>query len=440
MVIGKNMNSFLLNTLRSALRVLSRLTVLRYGPKIVGVTGSVGKTSARIAIAAVIGKEHRVRMTSGNLNNDLGMPLAILGDWTPEELKLVSRDQPRGTAKLKKIFFWTKVIFASSWRVIVKASDYPEVLILEYGADRPGDIKQLLHIAKPSVGVITAVGDIPVHVEFYAGPQEVAREKARLIDSLFSTGFAVLGADDLTVMKLKERTRARVITYGFSAGADMRIARFESHIEEGRPIGISFKLEYGGNSVPVRIDGVFGRVHASAAGAAASVGLIFGMNLVTISEALGSYVPAASRMQLLPGMKHTFVIDDAYNASPLSMRAALETLKDLPAKRKVAVLGDMLEIGKYTPEAHDLVGRLAAESADVLITVGPRGKFTAEAAKKAGMKKGSVFSFDTAHETGEALKSLMKAGDLILVKGSHAMELDKVVEEIKEVKFMTSSV
>jgi UDP-N-acetylmuramoyl-tripeptide--D-alanyl-D-alanine ligase len=136
-------------------------------------------------------------------------------------------------------------------------------------------------------------------------------------------------------------------------------------------------------------------------------------------------------MQILPGIKNTFLIDDSYNASPLSMRAALDALRDLSAKRKIAVLGDMLEIGKYTIEAHEAIGKLAAESANILVTVGPRAKFIAETAKAAGMKKSSVYSFDTADDARKPIQELMKQGDFVLIKGSHSMELDKVVEEIR---------
>ena len=208
-------------------------------------------------------------------------------------------------------------------------------------------------------------------------------------------------------------------------------------MHDGQPSGISFKLEHGSAIVPVRIDNVFGRAHAYAAGAAAAVGIVFGMNLVTISEALARYAPPESRMQLLPGIKYTNIIDDSYNASLIAMRSALETLAALPAKRKVAVLGDMLEIGKYTPEAHEAVGRLAARDADVLFTVGPRAKFIAEAARGAGMKRTAIFSFDTADEARKPVQDFIKKGDLILVKGSHSMELNKIVEEIKEVPIPT---
>lgn len=420
--------------LRKILRRLARWTIWRYRPAVIGVTGSAGKTSTKLAIKAVLERDRRVRAASGNLNSDLGMPLTILGDWSEEDLALVSRATPRGTKTLAKMGFWIKVIVSSIWRIaFASARDYPEILILEYGADRPGDIKYLLSIARPNISVITAIGDIPVHVEFYAGPEEVAREKGRLIEYLPSGGFAILNADDDIVMNLQSRTRARVMTFGFDKNAEVRISRFENKVHNGLPVGISFKLEHGSAIVPVRIDNVFGRAHAYAAGAAAAIGLVFGMNLVTISEALAAYAPPAARMQLVSGIKYTQVIDDSYNASLIAMRSALETLAALPAKRKVAVLGDMLEIGKYTPEAHEAVGRLAAQDADVLFTVGPRAKFIAEAARAAGMKRAMIFSFDTAEEARKPVQDFIKRGDLILVKGSHSMHMDTIVEEIKEV-------
>ena len=420
--------------LRKTLRRLARWTIWRYRPAVIGVTGSAGKTSTKLAIKAVLERDRRVRVSFGNLNSDLGLPLTILGDWSAEDLALVSRATPRGTKKMQKIGFWIKVIVGSAWRIVFPSpAGYPEILILEYGADRPGDIKYLLSIARPNVSIITAIGDIPVHVEYYGGPDEVAREKGRLIEYLPVGGFAILNGDDGVVMNLQSRTRARVMTFGFDKGCEVRISRFENKIKDGQPSGISYKLEHGSAVVPVRIDNVFGRAHAYAAGAAAAIGIVFGMNLVTISEALARYAPPESRMQLLPGIKFTNIIDDSYNASLIAMRAALETLAALPAKRKVAVLGDMLEIGKYTPEAHEAVGRLAAQDADVLFTVGPRAKFIAEAARAAGMKRAVIFSFDTADEARKPVQDFIKKGDLILVKASLGMDLHKIVEEIREV-------
>ncbi|MEK9180054.1 MAG: Mur ligase family protein [Patescibacteria group bacterium] len=433
----------MLKTLRWTLAQLAQLTIARFRPGIVGVTGSVGKTSTKLAIEAALGRERRVRASRGNLNNDLGLPLAILGDWSDSELKLISRDTPAHTARVRKLFFWCKVIIVSFFRALFGSrSEYPEILVLEYGADRPGDLRYLLGIARPNISVITAVGDIPVHVEFFAGPEEVAREKSRLIEHLPVAGFAILNYDDATVMDLKEKTRAHVMTFGFGKGAEIRITGFENRSEEGplrrsvseasRPAGIAFKLEYGGSFVPVRLDKVFGRAQAYAAAAAAAVGFVFGMNLVRISDALRSaYKPAHGRMELIAGIKYTYIIDDSYNSSPYSMHSALDTLKSLPGRRKIAVLGDMLEIGKYAIEAHERAGRLAAKIADILITVGPRAKFIAEEAKANGLRRNKIYSFDTAEEAGRVLQDIMRKGDLVLVKASRAIGLDKVVEEVK---------
>ncbi len=417
--------------LRGTLRWLAHTTIWRYEPTVIGVTGSVGKTSTKIAIATVLSSQKNVRVSLGNLNSELGVALTILGEWKPSDLKLVSRDQPAHTAHVRKILFWAKVIVISAYRLVFRSKKYPDVLILEYGADKPGDIKYLLTMAKPSIALITAVGEIPVHVEFYAGPEEVAREKAKLIEALPAAGYAILNGDDETVLNVKERTRAHIMTFGFAKDADVRVSRLETRMDDDRHVGISFKLEYGGAFGPVRLTGAFGRAHAYAAAAAGAVGIIFGMNLVAISEALGEYVPAPARMKFMPGIKHTFLLDDTYNASPLSMHAALDTLRELPGKRKVAVLGDMLEIGKYSVEAHEGIGDLAAPFLDGLFTIGPRAKFIASAAIEGGMKKANVFSFDTADEAKLPVQSFIKEGDVVLLKGSHAVQVDKVVEEIR---------
>lgn len=413
------MKEVILNILKVVLKKLARLTIWRYRPGIIGITGSVGKTSAKLAIAAVLGSERQVRYSAGNFNNELGLPLTVISSKT----------------KIEGFLFWPKVILSAIFQIITPRSwqknKYPELLILEYGADRPGDIKYLLSIARPNISVITAVGNIPVHVEFYSGPEELAREKSRLIEYLPAAGFAILNFDDETIFNLKDRTRAHLMTFGFSKESDVRVTSFETKSDGDRPRGIGFRLEYGGSFVPVKIDGIFGKTQGYAAAAAAAVGLAFGMNLVKISEALHFYKPAPSRMELIPGIKYSYIINDSYNASPLSTHAALDTLLDLPAKRKIAVLGDMTEIGKYTPEAHEEIGRVAANVVDLLITIGPRAKFIAEGARENGMKNKNILSFDTTEESLKPIQDLLKKGDLILVKASHIMGLDKVVEEIK---------
>jgi len=426
------------------LKQLAKLTIWRFQPQVIAITGSAGKTSAKETIFAVLsalggsalaGKSHRrVRKSSGNLNNELGIPLTIIGDWSEEELKLVSRDTPAGEKKIKKLLFWFKCIISALFRVLFqRRSAYPEVLILEYAADRPGDIEYLLEIARPYVGIITTIGEIPVHVEFFSGPEAVGQEKSKLTEALPANGFAVLNFDNETVMRMKEQTRARVITFGFNEGADVKISNFENHSEDEKPFGISFKLEYGGSFVPVILKNAFGKAQAYAAAISACVGLIYDLNLVEIVEAiLKNYSPAKGRMNLLRGIKNTHIIDDSYNASPLSMQEALETICELPSKRKIAVLGDMLELGKYSIEAHEAVGRLVAPIVDILVTIGPRAKFIAESAKNSGLAENKILTFDTAAEAGIAVQNLMKTGDLILIKASRAVGLEKVVEEIRE--------
>jgi len=412
------MRAYLRNILKWLLALLSRWTLAKYSPGIVGVTGTVGKTSAKEAIAAVLRQIRKVRSSSGNFNTEFGLPLTILGDWE----------------KSGGLFFWLKLITGSFFRLLFGGrAAYPELLVLEYGADRPGDIKCLLDIARPQIGIVTAVGDIPVHVEFYSGPEAVAREKSRLVEALPAIGFAVLNFDDEAVYEMRDRTRAHVITYGFGNGADVKVTNLENRQEGGKPTGVSFKLEYGGSFVPVRLEGSFGKVQAYAAAAAAAVGIAFGMNLVKVSEALNYYQAPSRRGKAVAGIKDTWIIDDSYNASPLSVHAAIDLMKEFTAKRKIGILGDMLEIGKYAIEAHEQIGRFSEKVFDILVTVGPRAKFIADAAVKAGLSRKNVLTFDVAEDAQRPVQDLLKKGDLVLVKGSRAIGLDKIVEEIRQI-------
>ena len=397
------------------MRFIARMTIKRYSPSIIGVTGNVGKTSAKMAIASALSSDRHIRASSKNFNNELGLPLNIIGDWE----------------KTGGIFFWLKVIFFGISQLIFKNPKYPEILILEYGVDRPGDMNYLLGIARPQIGVITAVGNVPVHVEFFAGPEGTAKEKVKLIAQLPTTGFAVLNADDEKVLAMKSETRGRVITYGFSSEADVKIIGFKNQLDmETGEAGIVFKLSYNGNVVPVKIPNVLGKTAAYASAVGAVVGMIYGINLVKIAENPTKAETPAGRLRVLRGIRNSVLIDDTYNASPLAMGESLEIFKSLKAKRKIAVLGDMLEIGKYTMGAHEEMGQLAAKRVDLLITVGLRGNFIAEGALKNRMPKNSVFSFEDIHEAGRLLQEKLKAGDVVLLKASQGVRMEKVVREI----------
>lgn len=408
------MKNPLVNQLKTVLRFLARRTLSKYRPGIIAVTGSVGKTSIKEAIYVVLRSFRRVRASHENFNNEIGVPLTVLGSWQ----------------NISGIFFWPKVITAALGQLI-GAAPYPELLVLEYAADRPGDMDYLLSVARPQIAVVSAVGKVPVHVEFYQNPEAVVEEKSKLIAALPAAGFAVLNADDEAVRTMRGFTGAPAFTYGFGPEAQMRITNFENRSDGGKPAGIVFKLQYGEQAIPVRIDGAFGKAQAYAAAAAACVGLCFGINLPRIAEALTYYRAPSHRMKFIMGVKGTYLLDDSYNASPLSMQAALETVHDFPAKRRVGILGDMRELGGFSREAHETVGALAGKVFHLLMTVGEQGKLIADAARKRGLAAEKIFSFDSADEALSTILSLLKPGDLVLIKASRSLGLDRIVENIR---------
>lgn len=330
------------------LKILAAAVVKKYRPFIIGVTGSMGKTSTKEAVFAVLSKKFSVRRNIKNYNNEIGVPLTILG-----------RDSGG-----RSPFKWLAVFFAGL-RLLYSKNEYPQILILEMGADKPGDLKYLVSFVDPNIGVITGIGDVPVHIEFFKSPVQVAREKARLIEFLKADDFAILNFDDKAVSAMAGKTKAKVLTYGFGEGAKVRATNYLLNIGFDPSLsGISFKIEYDGKAVPVRLDGILGEHQVYPMLAATCVGLAKGMNLLEIIEGLKNYKAPKGRMQMLEGIKHTWILDDSYNASPAATLAALETLAKFEGRRKIAVLGDMLELGEFTEEMHRQIGEKASRSAD----------------------------------------------------------------------------
>lgn len=402
------------------LRILAKWVLGVYKPKVIGITGSVGKTSTKEAIYTVLSSKHRVWKNVKNYNNELGVPLSILGMES-------GRKNP---------FVWLWVFIRGLCMVLFRCAKYPEYLILEMGADSPGDIVYLTKLAPCSIGVVTAVGH--VHTELFETIEKVVNEKQIIVSHLPKDGFAVLNVDDEYVMQMQEKVKASVVTFGFAEGADVRAKNFsistghsndpwvEQQIE-----GISFKLVYNGSTAPVFLKGILARHQVYAALAAAAVGVSFDMNLADISAALRKYKSPLGRMKLLRGVKHTAIIDDTYNSSPMATVAALKVLDDLSVSgKKYAVFGDMLELGAYTKEGHRRTGMVAAEIADVLITVGERSLDTAEAAKESGMSEDRVFHFGSTERAGKFIQERIKAGDIMLIKGSQGSHMERVVKEL----------
>ena len=405
--------------LQKILKILSKAVIKKYSPLVIGITGSVGKTSTKEAVFVVLKNKFNVQANDASFNNEIGFPMAILGLKTPGKL------------------IWILNLLESFKLLVFKSKDYPEILVLEMGADKPGDIDYLIDIARPKIGIITAVGELPVHLEFYSGPEEVAKEKSKLIQALPTNGLAILNYDDEIVFRMSDLSRAETITYGFNVGADIKASDLSYFIDSDLRIGggISFKASFEKSVVPFRLINALGKHQIYAVLAGIAVGLHFKMNLIEISQALEKLEFPKQRMKLVRGIKNSWIIDDSYNASPLSTHAALDTLREFGDKaisktgrgRKMAVLGDMKELGIFTEKAHRLIGNLAGERAEYLWTVGPAAKFIADSAFNQ-MPKENIMSFNEAEEAGEYLKGFIQEGDIVLVKGSRAMKMEKIVE------------
>ena len=392
----------------------AKIALAKHKPKIIGITGSVGKSSAKEFISRVLGSVFVLRQSPKSYNSEIGLTLSILGLPT----------------YFKNIAGWIKNIAKGFFEIWNKK--FPQVLVLEMGIDRPKDMERLLEIAVPDIAVITAIGEVPVHVEFFSGPEELAKEKSKILKYLSAEGYAVLNFDDDAVYAMREKTKAHTVSFGFGEHADFRASNFKSSLE-----GSTFKVDHEGSFVPSRLKKALGKHNIYSALAAFAVGKIMGLNLVEISEYLSLCELPPGRMKLLEGVKNSKIIDDSYNSSPMALHAALDTLEELEsnlpdgkAGRKIAVLGDMLEIGKYTIEAHKAVGQKARKSADIFIAVGPRSKFSFEEAVALGFPKDKIFHFSTSKEAAIAVKNLIEEGDLVLVKGSQGMRMERVVEEI----------
>ena len=404
------------------LQNIARLALRRHKPLVVAVTGGVGKTSTRRAIMATLRAQYhdRVRSTVGNRNTEIGVPLAILGV------------RPGGKSTVLWMFRLLQGL-----QLALFDHRYPKVLVLEMTADTPGNIAELAALAPPFVAVVTEIGEIPRHVEHYAGPKNFAREQARLVEALPVDGWAVLNGEDATVSMMRERTGAHVRTYGFAERGDfdVRATAFEyrSRMQDGleKPDGVSFKIEYRGKVIPVRLSGTCGQGIVRAALAGAAVGLAMGMNLVEISEALAGFEGPPGRLRLLDGLRQTTIIDDSYDASPPSVKLALTALSHVPAKRRLVVLGDMQGLGRYSDAAHQAVGELASAFVDAVITVGTRMRLASEEALEHGIPPNQVIHVSEAYDAAARVKDMLEPGDVVLVSGGRELEMESVVEAIR---------
>ncbi len=365
-----------------AMQALAAWWRKRLSVRVIGVTGSVGKTTTKELIAAVLGERYRTFKTEGNYNNEIGLPLMLL-----------------------------------------KLTEAHQRAVLEMGFYIEGEIKFLCEIAHPQVGVVNNV--YAVHLEQAGSLEAIARGKGELVAALppAPDGVAVLNADDALVLGMRSRTQARVFTYGLDPAADL----WADQIESLGLSGIHFRMHYRHETLHVKVP-LLGQHSVHTALRAAAVGLIEGLTWQEIIGGLQAVGTMQLRLVAVNGPGGSLILDDTYNASPESVIAALNLLRDLrEAGRRVAVLGDMLELGAQEVAGHQRVGRRAREVAHLLITVGPRASLMAEAARAAGMKPEAIIELRTADEAIDYLRGRIGAGDVVLLKGSRGMRLDTIV-------------
>lgn len=394
----------------------ARATLRRYHPRIIAITGSVGKTTTKDAIFAALSGEVYVRKSEKSYNSEIGVPLTILG------LENAWRDPLK----------WALNIFRGLSLVAV-ARPYPQWLVLEVGADRPGDIRNIAKWLRPDIAVLTGVPEVPVHVEFFKSVDDLVKEKRALAEYIKPGGKVVVNADNPRMRDLIPDFRGACITYGCGAECDFSAAQQAIVYENERPIGTTFRLIHGGSSAPVTIFGSLGTPKVYAALAALAVAETVGVDAISASRSLAAWVPPPGRMRLIDGLRESVILDDTYNSSPAAVSAALETLREIGhAKRKIAVLGDMLELGRFSAEAHRRIGEETSRCASLLRTLGLRAAGIASGAQQAGMLESKIKRYEQQDldKAAREIREELKPGDIVLVKGSQSMRMEKIVEAL----------
>ncbi len=365
----------------SALQQIARFWRSKLDVDVVGITGSVGKSTTKEVVFEVLSQRYRTLKSPGNMNNEIGLPLTIL-----------------------------------------RLSAGYERAVLEMGFYVPGEIALLSEIARPKIGVVTNIGT--VHAERAGSQEAIFRGKSELVQALPEDGVAILNLDDPWVSKMAELTKARVFFYGLDPEADL----WADNVEGLGLEGIRFQLHYQHETLHVHIP-MIGQHSVHTALRAAAVGLADNLTWQEIIDGLRQG-HSQLRLTAVRSESGALMLDDTYNASPESMLAALNLLAELDG-HKVAVLGDMLELGQYEKQGHEIVGVRAAEVADALITIGTLGHLIGTAAHLAGMQSGKITEFENTDEAITYLQKSLTDKDVVLVKGSHGIRMDRIVAALE---------
>lgn len=352
--------------------------------RVVGITGSVGKSSTKELAYALLEPYRRVVRSPKSFNNELGLPLSVLA---------IPLDA--------------------------------EVALLEMGTYGPGELTQLATIARPDTALVTNVG--PSHLERMGSLEAIAAAKGELVEAIPASGNVALNADDPRVRAMTALTPARPLLYGLGPDADLRATGLVTHGVDG----ISFAISYQDQRLEAGQVALVGAHHLYTALAAVAIALAVGLRLEESIAGLRG-ARAQFRATLVPGPNGSTLLDDSYNSSPASANAALAILKDIRATRRIAVLGDMLELGAYEEEGHREIGRAVVRVVDELVTVGPRAQLIAAEARREGLPAPCIHEYLEKGQLAGALKALLRPGDVALIKGSRGLALETVIDELRE--------
>ncbi|MBI4252961.1 UDP-N-acetylmuramoyl-tripeptide--D-alanyl-D-alanine ligase [Candidatus Uhrbacteria bacterium] len=408
--------------LQKILAHLARTIVQKYRPDVIAITGSVGKTTAKEAVVRVLSETFNVRGSEKSYNNELGVPLTIIGAHAPA----------------RSLAGWLHIFFRACRLLCFNDPTYPAILVLEMGSDAPGDIERLVAIAPPKIGVITAIS--PAHLEKLGTMDNLIAEKKSIFCKHISADqWMILNADDSALYPVSQQTPACLMTFGEHPESVLRISdvteRYVFHPDQSEYVtGIACTLTYEGRSVRAEFPHLIGRHVLPSIIAGVTVGCIYHIPLTEIVRRLHGIEPARGRLRPLLGIKHTLIIDDTYNSSPKAARGAIDTLMSFEidgGARRIALLGDMRELGSHTEKEHRALGTYAAQQGiDYLFAIGNAAHFLAEGALES-IDQSRVFVFNDSVSAGRALQELMRKGDVILIKGSQNMiRLERVVKEV----------
>ena len=401
------MKSFLKKTVRWYLYFLAKHRLKKINPTVIGITGSIGKTTTKEAIATVLSEKFCVYQSKKSFNTDIGMLLAIL-------------DLPSG---FSSPISWIFILARAAWNAFIQRAHY-DFFVLEYGADRPGDIDALLKITQPHIGIITGIAPVHIGEKQFKNTDAVFNEKKKLIASLREKDFAIVNGDDHLLQQISPLI-CNKHTYGFETNNEI----FADNIDEDLH-GTTAVIHYKNKKFTVKLS-VLGAQHVLAVLPAIVIALHYKMELVRIQKALEKFSLPPGRMNKIAGINGSTLIDSSYNASLKTVEGALRLLKHLPARRRIAVLGSMNELGALSESAHRQLGNIVPNTCDILVTVGKSAQFIAEETLKNGFPEGKMKSFDTAETAGQYLEAHLKKGDLVLFKGSqNDVRLERAIKMV----------